>query len=131
MPCEGSKLTHQTSPRCITASSFRLYAPANAIRDKPFAPFTHFGIKRRILFNLKGGEIERVFFHGKSVLQKSRHKLATLPGWNGLLETFRKHIGDMKKQLHQSSPFLIAISISREGVNIQLDCNKMEKNHGR
>lgn len=116
MPCDGSKFTHQTSPRCITRF-LHINIRANAVRKKTFTPFPHFSVKRCILLNCEGSEIKRVFFQRESLLQQFRYKIAPLSGWNGLLEPLRKHVRDMKKQLHTQPPFLISISISKKSVN--------------
>jgi hypothetical protein len=118
LPCDGSKLTHQTSPRSIVDSAIRFINPANTVRDKSFTPFKHFSVKRLVLFDCKSGEIKRVFFHRKGFFQQSGYKIAPLPGRNGLLEPLRKHVRNMKKHLHKQSPFSISISISKKRVNI-------------
>ena len=88
MPSDGSKLTHQTSPR-RTLSSLGIFSTANAVSNQPFTPFTHFRVQRGVPFDLQRKAIQRIVVFWQSLLHQLRHKRTALSGGNHLPEPAR------------------------------------------
>ena len=85
MPSDGSKLTHQTSPRRILSSP-GIFSTANAVSNQPLTPFTHFRVQRGVPFDLQRKAIQRIIVFWQSLLHQLRHKRAALSGGNHLPE---------------------------------------------
>ena len=116
LPCAGSKLTHQTSPRCISIST-HIHILADTIGNTGVMPFFHFGIERLVLFHRKGGNIVWVFRQRKRIFQRLGQKIVLLWTWNSLPESIRKVIRYVKHYLHRDTPVLSILPTSKGTVN--------------